>query len=121
MIRWLKEGDDNTKFFHKVASQHRNNNDIRRIWLNGEWVQNRDVIRKEVEEYYIIFFLKENQPIKSLLDGLDFESISGVEKRWVERPFSEEEVYKSIMEMKRDKAPDPNGFSFHFFKDVRIL
>lgn len=113
-IKWLKEGDRNTKFFHKVASQHKNNNNIQRIWLNGEWVQNQDVIHQEVEEYYMNLF-KEEHPIRLLLDGLEFNNISGVEKKLVERPFLEVEVSNSIMRMKGDKALGLDGFSISFF------
>lgn len=35
-LQWLKEGDENTKFFHVVANGHRNRNFIPSIKLNGD-------------------------------------------------------------------------------------
>ena len=34
---WLKEGDRNTRFFHKMANFHRKHNDITRLKINGMW------------------------------------------------------------------------------------
>lgn len=36
-IKWLKEGDWNTKFFLKVASHDMNNNGILGLLVNGRW------------------------------------------------------------------------------------
>lgn len=51
-VRWLK-GDRNTKFFHKVASQNKCSNDIRGLWINGEWTHDQNVIKSEMEAYYM--------------------------------------------------------------------
>ena len=32
---WLKEGDRNTGFFHKMANAHRRRNNVERIMING--------------------------------------------------------------------------------------
>ena len=32
---WLKEGDRNTSFFHKMANSHNRRNNIERIWIKG--------------------------------------------------------------------------------------
>ena len=33
---WLKEGDKNTKFFHRLANSHRRYNSISSLLINGE-------------------------------------------------------------------------------------
>ena len=35
---WLREGDRNTGFFHRMASAHRRNNSLDRIKINGDWL-----------------------------------------------------------------------------------
>lgn len=55
--------------------------------------------------------------MRPLLDGLDFDCIYGVEKAWVERLFLDDEVYRSIMEIKGVKAPRLDGFSITFFQN----
>ena len=35
---WLKEGDRNIGFFHKMANAHRQRNSILRIKIDGNWL-----------------------------------------------------------------------------------
>ena len=34
---WLKEGDRNTGFFHRMENAHRRRNNMDRIRINGVW------------------------------------------------------------------------------------
>ena len=45
---WLKEGDRNTSFFHRMASAHRRNNSLERIKINGEWLLEEQEIREGI-------------------------------------------------------------------------
>lgn len=55
-IRWLKEGDYNTKFFHTVASHNKSSNTIYGLMINGEWSQEKSEIKNEAESYYLNLF-----------------------------------------------------------------
>ena len=35
---WLREGDKNMGFFHRMANAHRRNNSLDRIKINGVWL-----------------------------------------------------------------------------------
>ena len=45
---WLKEGDINTKFFHKMANTHRRRNQLNRIKINGRCLTKESEIKEEV-------------------------------------------------------------------------
>ena len=45
---WLKEGDRNTSFFHRMASAHRRNNSLERIKINGDWLLEEQEIREGI-------------------------------------------------------------------------
>nr|GEY02865.1 RNA-directed DNA polymerase, eukaryota [Tanacetum cinerariifolium] len=37
-IKWVVEGDENTKFFHGMLNKKRNQRSIRGIMVNGTWI-----------------------------------------------------------------------------------
>ena len=45
---WLKEGDRNTGFFHRMANAHRRNNSLDRIKINGVWMTEEQEMRKGI-------------------------------------------------------------------------
>lgn len=52
-IKWLNEGDKNTKFFHASVIQRRRRNRIYRIQNNrGEWVEGKEETFAAILEHY---------------------------------------------------------------------
>ena len=45
---WLKEGDRNTSFFHRMANAHCRNNSLDRIMINGEWLTEDQEVREGI-------------------------------------------------------------------------
>lgn len=76
---------------------------------------NQEEIRKEVESYYLNLF-KDEYLVRLFLDDLEFDKISSHEKRWLERPISEDELHKSIMGIKGDRELGLDGFTITFFQ-----
>jgi hypothetical protein len=112
-VRWLKEGDKCTKFFHQVASANRRNNSIESLIVNGSPTSDPVCIGEHVVNYYESLF---SEPLswRPRLDNLEFDRLNGEEASSLEDPFEEREVIKG---MDRDKAPGPDGFSMAFFQD----
>lgn len=50
--KWLKEGDGNTSFFHKVANGRKRKNLISSIRVDGEEVTNFEDITNEAIRFY---------------------------------------------------------------------
>ncbi|KAK1301648.1 hypothetical protein QJS10_CPB12g00512 [Acorus calamus] len=55
---WLKEGDNNTKFVHKVASQRRRSNHIGAIRVDGSPVVDPHIIEQTFVDYFTRAFRK---------------------------------------------------------------
>ena len=112
-IRWLKEGDKCTKFFHQVANANQRTNSIESLSVNGSLTSDPDIISSHIVNFYESLF---SEPIswRPRLDNLEFEVLSVNEAASLEDPFEEREVIKG---MDGDKAPGPDGFSLAFFQD----
>jgi hypothetical protein len=115
-IRWLKEGDKCTKFFHQVANANRRSNTIDSLHVNGTPISDPDAIKSHIVNFYESLF-SEPSSWRPRVDNLEFEALSVDEATRLEDPFEEREVREVIFGMDRDKAPGPDGFSLAFFQD----
>ncbi|KAJ9689707.1 hypothetical protein PVL29_012417 [Vitis rotundifolia] len=112
---WLKEGDKNTGFFHKMASTHWRNNFLDRIKINGvELVEEQEVREGIVKAFQ--HQLREEPRWRADLEGLHLKSLDLSEAEALEAPFSEEEIFSALMDMNGDKAPGPDGFTVAFWQ-----
>ncbi|RVW81815.1 Transposon TX1 uncharacterized 149 kDa protein [Vitis vinifera] len=91
-VKWVKEGNCNSKFFHNVVNDRRN--------------------RK-----YIKALENEKGLVLNNVERLDWSPISEESAISLDAPFTEEEISKAIFQMDRDKAPGPNGFTIAVFQD----
>jgi hypothetical protein len=113
-VKWLKEGDKNTKYFHTVANSHRRRNSIRQLSINGVLSTDQEAIKAEISGFNQKLYI-EDTTCRPSLDGLFFSSISPEEASWLERPFEEEEICQVVRNMNGDKAPGPDGFPMSFY------
>ena len=112
---WLKEGDRNTKFFHRLANSHRRNNFIGALNIDGHMTLDSEEITAEIVQYYQNLY-SESTHWRPKLDGLSFNRLNSVDAAAVIRPFDEEEVQAAVTAMPGDKAPGPDGFTLAFYK-----
>jgi hypothetical protein len=49
---WLKEDDNNTKFFHKLANSHRRSNYMEKVELDGVVYKEETEVREKVVHFY---------------------------------------------------------------------
>ena len=99
----MKEGDNNTRFFHWVANSHRRTNHIRGIEVDGAFYEDEEEVRSKVVNFYKKLYTESDTWLPSM-DGLEFARIEEVEWLELERDFSKEEVVKVLHEMEGDKA-----------------
>jgi len=112
---WLREGDKNTKFFHRVANSHRKFNQVDSLTINGAISRNSVEIKEHIVQYYNNLYF-ENCSWWPRVEGLSFLSIDAEESIWLERAFEEKEVWDVIRDLNGDKAPNPDCFTMTFFQ-----
>ena len=117
IINWIKEGDCNSKFFHKVANDRRNRKFIKSLVLeDGVVLDNIESILEEIKCHFGKLFSK---PLRGSwrIEGLDWSPISVESAEWLNRPFSEEEIHNAVLHLSKEKAPSSNGFTIGFYQE----
>lgn len=111
---WLKAGDKNTGFFHKMANAHRRRNSLVRIKINRHWAPEESEIKDSVVQAFQSLVFENGDWHPNCL-GLDFDVSSIDEAALLEASFSKEEVFKALLDLSEDKAPSSDGFSLVFW------
>ncbi|RVW15177.1 LINE-1 reverse transcriptase-like [Vitis vinifera] len=110
---WLREGDKNTGFFHRMANAHRRNNSMDKIKINGRWLEEEREVREGVVNAFQQL-LSEDQSWKSDIEGLQLKSLNHAEAEGLEQPFTEAEIHLALMGMNGDKAQARMGSQWPF-------
>lgn len=111
---WLKEGDKNTKFFHRLANSRHKFNQVDSLSINGEVSRNPRETQEHIVHFYKNLYV-ENCSWRPRVEGLSFLSIDEDESSWLEREFEEKEVWDVIKDFNGDKALGSDGFTMAFF------
>jgi hypothetical protein len=112
---WIKEGDSNTKFFHRLANSHRRHNTIEALVVDGQLIDDRTVIQYHIVEFDKKLYSEQYQ-WRPRVDNLSFLSIDKEDRIWMESEFEEDEIWAVFQNFKGDKAPEPDGFTMAFFQ-----
>jgi predicted RNA binding protein with dsRBD fold (UPF0201 family) len=116
-VRWLKEGDRNTAYFHAQAAQRKRINKIANLRrLDGSVCVNEVGDKCEVQAFYQNLYT--SQGFSDLGELLDFvpEKVSMGMNELLTNPFSAEEVREALFQMAPSKAPGVDGFTAGFFQ-----
>ncbi|RVW32476.1 hypothetical protein CK203_081299 [Vitis vinifera] len=111
---WLKEGDNNTKFFHRMANAHSRRNWLSRLKVDDCWHKEELDLKNSVVGAFNNLYIEEGGWHPSV-EGLPFMRLDSCEVEGLEISFSEGEVFAALSDLGKDKAPDPNGFTMAFW------
>ena len=110
---WLKEGDRNTRFFHRMANVHRRRNCFKSICINDRKLDKEAGIKDGLVDTFQNLLSASGGWSLSLLD-FPFNEIESEEAVRLEESFSEEDIWTTISSL-NDKAPGPDGFPLAFW------
>ena len=82
----IKDGDNNTKFFHKVANSQRRYNHISMLEVNRVIYKDESKMVNQAVQFYRNLY-KEIEDWRPFVEGLEFDQIEGLERDWLERRF----------------------------------
>ncbi|KAJ0941283.1 putative RNA-directed DNA polymerase [Helianthus annuus] len=114
-IRWAKDRDENSKFFHAQINSRKASNVVHGLNIGGSWVSKPSLVKKEVFNFFRSKFEEDCRDRPGLVCP-NLKRISEIDASWLESHFSEEEIKCAVFDCGDDRAPGPNGFNFRFFK-----
>ena len=79
----IKEGDNKTKFFHKVADSQRRYNHISMLEVNRVIYEDESEMADQVVQFYKNLY-NEIEEWRPFVEGLKFDQIEGLERDWLE-------------------------------------
>ncbi|XP_062014504.1 uncharacterized protein LOC133731044 [Rosa rugosa] len=118
-VQWLKEGDRNTSFFHRKASNRRRKNLIQGLYdEEGTWCEDDARLERVVSSYFTKMFTASE---------LDFEAmettLAAIQPRVSTEmnaqlclPYTGEEIKCALFQMYPTKSPGPDGMPPIFFQ-----
>ncbi|GKU88289.1 hypothetical protein SLEP1_g2571 [Rubroshorea leprosula] len=114
-MTWMKEGDANTKFFHRCIKGRWRRNEINSLTVGGKVLQEVKELKDGVTDHFMNLFAEDGWK-RPVLDGVGFKKLSENDKDLLTEPFLESEVKEAVWNCDSTKAPGPDGFSFGFLK-----
>ncbi|KAJ9536724.1 hypothetical protein OSB04_un000109 [Centaurea solstitialis] len=118
-IRWLNQGDSNTKFFHNAVKEKRNRNCIRSVLdAHGTLVRDDDVPNVFLDHFRSFLGMRDPLVQPEVDQDLFYNPLSLGESLDIIRPITDGEIKDALFGIGNDKAPGSDGFSSKFFKSA---
>jgi len=118
-VQWLKEGERNTKFFHRTVMHRRHINRITHLEDDqGNHIREHQKIEEELLRFYQDLLKEPNidrsEAIRRVTEHIP-ALVTPEQNSALTRPITQEEVDQAIKAMPAGKAPGPDGFTTDFF------
>ncbi|VFQ70656.1 unnamed protein product [Cuscuta campestris] len=116
-IKWMKDGDCNSKFFHSYVKGKRCKLSIRSIVdSSGKILNTQEDISGEAVKFYKESFSQVSYPETNLISSFIPKVINDHDNLSICYLPTEEEIKKAVWELNPDSAAGPDGFNGHFFR-----
>lgn len=118
-VRWLKEGDLNTKYFHHSVKRSHLRNRILSIY-NGDNLVSEPAKVQQLFVYHFQALLAASPPsyvptIEEIRENLN-HTLDDDQIQTLSQPVSDKEIQYTLFSLASGKAPGPDGFNVDFFK-----
>ncbi|KAL6224666.1 hypothetical protein ACLB2K_003521 [Fragaria x ananassa] len=118
-VRWVKEGDRNTGYFHTLAKIRRSRSFITSLRVGDDLVEDVNSLRDHVVRHFTTAFSDDgNIGDTGLVENIIPSLVSYSENCCLLAIPSVEEIKNAVFSMNADSAPGPDGYSGHFFQGM---
>lgn len=114
-VKWLNEGDQNTKFLNQKGKARGSINKINHISINGSRTEDPTLIQAQAVNYFSNLFNPHQGQLNTLLFQIDSPMVTDSQNSFLISTTSELEVKTAIFFLKKNSSPGPDGFNVGFF------
>ncbi|CAN0925181.1 Transposon TX1 uncharacterized 149 kDa protein [Linum grandiflorum] len=115
---WRKDGERNTRYFHRVANGRRKRKRIYRLRDElGGWAEQPNEMAAVASTYFRSLFQTQATDIRPIMRAVN-RKVLDEDNRKLLAPFSNEEIRRALFDMHPDKAPGPDGFNPGFYQKM---
>lgn len=111
----LKEGDANSRFFHRSIQKRRKINEILGLSFDGELVEDIVSLKSKIREHFEGHFIKV-EGVRPTLGNLNLSALREVENDVLIEPYLSKKIKNATWDCDSYKSPGPDGVSFSFIK-----
>ena len=115
-IQWLKDGEENSKYFHSALVRRWRRNAIVSLMVNGNLVEGVQPIRNAVFSHFRDHF-EVSIVTRPGAENLTFNTLTNAEGTGLIKLFSVAKVKAAVWDCESFKSPGPDGVNFGFIKD----
>lgn len=119
-IRWLKQGDRNTKFFHQSVKRRQLINRILSVKdPTGALITDPELVPQVFISYFSSLYSPRDALIRPSVQEVERvirQPLAADQMCLLSNPVSDAEIKSTIFSLAKGKAPGPDGFSAEFFK-----
>ncbi|KAL8112353.1 hypothetical protein AgCh_019886 [Apium graveolens] len=113
---WLKDGDQNTRLFHKYASSRRRNNTVTKLKdKDDNWRDDVHGVQQVIMEYFENLFTTSGST-EGLTEREIVSRITEEQNELLLVPVTMDEAKNTIFSMHGDKSPGPDGLNPTFYQ-----
>lgn len=120
-FKWIKDGDENSRYFHSIINWRRKINSVRGMNINGLWVEDPTMVKEEIKRFFENRFKGESGEKSISFEGLEFNKLNETQAAKLIEKFSEQEIKEAVWDCEGSKSPGPNGYNFSFIKAAGVL
>nr|GFB28751.1 RNA-directed DNA polymerase, eukaryota, reverse transcriptase zinc-binding domain protein [Tanacetum cinerariifolium] len=114
-VKWDIEADENYKFFHAIINQKRRYLSIHGINHEGIWLSNPQDIKDSFHSFFESKF-KKVEAAKVVSRSQFYKTVQPDQNVFLTSVITEAEIREAVWDCGSDKSPEPDGFTFAFYK-----
>nr|GEY17098.1 hypothetical protein [Tanacetum cinerariifolium] len=112
-VKWAIEGDENSKFFHRIINKRRSQLAIRGDFVNGDWHTEPSLVKDTFLDHFSNRFKQPSSARFKL--SLHFPSrLSSDQVLDLDRNISSDEIRAAVWDCGENKSPGPDGYTSEF-------